>query len=89
MTGGRHDESARLIGIALRRGRVVMQKLQSRNHEGGCLAGAGLRLSGDIPALDGDRDALLLDWSAVRKTCFIQSLLNACIEVEAGKCRIC
>ena len=61
----RDDQRADRGAVAVGRRRLGQQRLIQRHQKGGGLAGAGLRLPGDVAALQRDRQRLRLDRRAV------------------------
>jgi hypothetical protein len=61
------------------------QRLEHRQQEGGGLAGAGLRLAGDVAARQRDRQRLRLDGRAALEAGITNALREAGLQVEAGK----
>ena len=63
----REDERARIGRLAIGDGRLRQQAIQDRDQECGGLAGAGLRLSGDVAARPA-RTASVSAWIGVQRT---------------------
>ncbi len=82
---GRQDQRARILGLALGQRRAAQQAVHHRHQERQRLAGAGLRLAGDIAPRQGDRQRHRLDRRAAGETCAFQPGEQRRMQVERGE----
>ncbi len=81
---GRRDDDGAWVGqLALGDGRFGQEPVEHGNQECGGLAGAGLRLAGDIAAGEGDRQRQRLDRGAASETGRVQSRQDIGMQAEA------
>src|SRR5690606_19554067 len=83
----RDDQRTRLTNVALFLGRVFQQVGDDGGQEGSGLAGAGLRLAGNVVSLQGDAQALGLDRRAVLEAEVVDGPQQRLGQVEVVKAR--
>ncbi len=79
----REDHRARFAVLALGDGRARQQAVHHGDQEGAGLAGAGLRLAGDVASGQGDRQRQRLDRRAAGEACGVQAGQQAWMKIEA------
>ena len=86
--GGRDDQRARITVFAFSDGRRGQQAVHHRNQKCCRLAGAGLRLAGDITSRQRDRQRHVLDRRATREPAGGDTLLQQGMQIKGSKKRI-
>ena len=87
--GRRQDERARVFGLAFGQRRTRQQAIHHSHQEGQRLAGAGLRLAGDIAACQCDRQCECLDGRAAGKSGVLEPGKKRRVQVERGERYVC
>ncbi len=88
LAGGGEDQAARIGEVARRSRRCSFEMGEHRDQEGGCLAGAGLGLAGDIAALEGHRKRFGLDRRAAVKARFLDPFFNVLRQFQLAEAKL-